>query len=461
MPGSQSEVASRSPAAWFAVLAILAAAGGASAQPRGQDDALGRARALFRAGVAEFEAGDMDAALRSFRESYDLRPHPETLYNVAGVNARLGRYRRAIAEYERYVAEVATPPAGRAAAVAAEIERLRALLARLRVEVVPDGAVVTVDGVETGPRAPDEAVLLDPGPHAVEARLAGYRGGRAEVDLAPRAVETVRLELAPLPASVVVDGLPPGARLELDGVVVVEEVVSPPSIEAAPGRHLLRAEAPGHEPAERSFEASPGAAFRIDLPLVPIVPARLRIAGGEQASVWVDGEPRGTIPWEGRLPPGDHTVAVEGPGLHRWEAPVLLRNGDRIDLEIRLGNLPSGPDAGWVWGMAGAAVAAGAVSLGLGLASLDARDEFDRIAAAIAAGDHTSDADLDRMQWNGRSTAADARNLALGCDIAWGVAAAAAVAAAILLILVDEGEEGPFAAFSSGPTTGGGVGWRW
>jgi hypothetical protein len=158
------------------VILLLGALCAAAAPAQPSDTASVRqARAMFLEGLDHFEAGDLDAALRSFRGSYELVRHPETLYNIAGVLSRLGRYREAIAEYDRYLAEGGDVPRDRRMAVAEELARLRGLLGLLELVVEPAGAAVSVDGAAAGTAPLDAPVAVDPDNDIVEPRLAGGR----------------------------------------------------------------------------------------------------------------------------------------------------------------------------------------------------------------------------------------------------------------------------------------------
>jgi hypothetical protein len=444
------------------VILLLGALCAAAAPAQPSDTASVRqARAMFLEGLDHFEAGDLDAALRSFRGSYELVRHPETLYNIAGVLSRLGRYREAIAEYDRYLAEGGDVPRDRRMAVAEELARLRGLLGLLELVVEPAGAAVSVDGAAAGTAPLDAPVAVDPGSHIVEARLAGYEDARTTLEVAAGGAARAELRLQPLPAILTIVNIVEGAAVEVDGTPVPAGDVAA-GVRVTPGRHLVSATADGFEPVERVIDAQPGANLRVELPLARLLPApRLRVVGSEGAVVFVDGERAGELPWEGEVAPGDRLVAVEGEGLHRWEGTVAARRGDVVEVQVRLGRVPSGPDPAWIWSVAGVAAAAGAAALGFGVAALDANATFDDVSGAIENHDYGSDEELFALQERGRSAAADARDWSLGCDVSWGIAAAGAAAALLLLLLHDGGEEGPTATFSAAGETGLGVGGVW
>ena len=62
------------------------------------------ARRHFDAGKLAFDAGRFEEALAEFDEAYALAPYPQLLYNRARCHAQLGHARRALDDYERYLA---------------------------------------------------------------------------------------------------------------------------------------------------------------------------------------------------------------------------------------------------------------------------------------------------------------------------------------------------------------------
>jgi hypothetical protein len=440
--------------------ALLAAGRPASAQEPERAD-VNWARDLFQRGVEQFEAGELDAALRSFRDSFAIVPHPETTYNIAGVLSRQGRYHEAIAEYERYIETSPHIREAKRRDVETEIARLRASLGSLVVVVEPAGADVAVDGVQVGTAPLQAPIELDPGTHAVEARLGGHEVARANVEVAPGGTAQAELRLEPLPAVLTIVNMAPGAAVEVDGTLVPSAEVEA-GVRVPAGRHVVRATAEGYEPAEREIVVGPGANVHVELPLARMLPApRLRIVGSDGALLFVDGLRVGALPWDGPVEPGERLLVVEGDGVHRWEGTVSARRGETLDVQVELGRLPSGPDPAWIWAMAGIAVAGGAGALGFGVAAMDANDKFDSTSAAIQNGSYESADELLALQSQGRSAAAEARDWALGCDVSWGMAAAGAAASLLLLLLYDSGEEGPTVTFSSAVETGLGAVWSW
>jgi tetratricopeptide (TPR) repeat protein len=84
-------------------LAILVPALPASAQHGGDDST---ARGLFQAGKSAFEAGEYDAALRYFEESFARSGRPQLKYNIGLAADRLRQDAKAVEAFRAYLREV-------------------------------------------------------------------------------------------------------------------------------------------------------------------------------------------------------------------------------------------------------------------------------------------------------------------------------------------------------------------
>ena len=147
--------------------------------------------------------------------------------------------------------------------------------------------------------------------------------------------------------------------------------------------------------------------------------------GPEGATILIDGVDHGRTPRPDPIPvdPGNHQVEVVMAGFQSYEASVTTAAGRSVDVEVDMerereaaSSLPVVPII--LWGAGGAALVAGAVLGG--------------IALAKANGAETSDG----------PDADDARGLALGADIAFGIGVLAAGAGLLIFLLSgdDEGE---------------------
>lgn len=125
-----------------------------------------------------------------------------------------------------------TPPE-----VAARDAGSQAVLVTVRLETVPPGATLAIDGEVIGESPRSEA--LEPGPHRVEATLAGYAPASRTVEVAEGA-EPVRFELVALaPEDAGSASAPPPETGAPDAGTTVAQAEPPPARPAVKGRGKL------------------------------------------------------------------------------------------------------------------------------------------------------------------------------------------------------------------------------
>jgi hypothetical protein len=115
---------------------------------------------------------------------------------------------------------------------------------RLLLSTPADGAEVSVDG---GPfvRAPFVA-QVQPGPHTVKVRAAGYEEEELGVQAVPNELVPRHVVLRPKPARLFVSGTS-GARVAVDGQLRATLPMTAP-LAIDPGAHFVTVNAAGHEP---------------------------------------------------------------------------------------------------------------------------------------------------------------------------------------------------------------------
>jgi tetratricopeptide (TPR) repeat protein len=139
-----------------------------------------------------FANGSYDAALAEFEAVYGAleghRLRHVVLLDVGQCHLRLGRFDMALRYYRRFLIEAPVDATERAT-VEADITRLEATLATVRVSANVPGAEVWVDNRRVG-SSPGE-LLLPAGSHLVELRASGHLPSRREVQVAGRARVTL------------------------------------------------------------------------------------------------------------------------------------------------------------------------------------------------------------------------------------------------------------------------------
>lgn len=195
---------------WSAVLVALLAAAPAQAEPDARKGrALDEAREHARQGAALYRESDFAAALVEFKRAYALAPNYRVLYNVGQTLAELQDYVAAQLAFERYLGEGgAKIPRQRRAAVEAEVVKLSARVASVRVQINVDDAEVLVDGAPVG-RSPLAGPLrLNAGVRTIAASKPPLVSATRSVELAGRDQATIVLELTPPAPPSLVSPLP-------------------------------------------------------------------------------------------------------------------------------------------------------------------------------------------------------------------------------------------------------------
>ena len=242
-------------------------------------------------------------------ESLRLEPTPLAWFNLALAYRGARRVVAAIDAFERYLAapEPAAPEV-RLTAIRGEVSGLLRSVARLRLSVTPAAAAVRVDGRDVA--ASDGEVRVDPGTHALSVEAAGFEPMRREVSLQAGATVVLELQLRAV-------GSPADAR--------------PAPTPRAPAEGRLAVE--------------------------PSTP---------NATVAVDGTPRGLAPIVLSLPVGEHRVELRAAEHRPWSGDVVVREGGTARLTPTLARLSGG--RGWVLPVAIAGGAAVVTAAALGIA---------------------------------------------------------------------------------------------
>lgn len=241
------------------LLLLLTALPGVAAA---QDDARAASRAHFERGVAHLAEQRFDDAVRELEAARSRYPTASIHFNLGLAYRGVGRARDAIASFERFLTAVGdTGDPARTEEVNRYLRSLRASLVRVRLDITPPDARVTIDG-EPVPRG-TTTVQLDPGAHVIVATAPGHREGRREITLEPGTSELAQLALERLATTgtLVLDVDPNDAAVRIDGR---PHGLGDQEIELEAGVHALLIEALGRT-ATRDFEIAAGQ--RLDLSL--------------------------------------------------------------------------------------------------------------------------------------------------------------------------------------------------
>src|SRR4051794_27320489 len=104
------------------------------------------AEAHFREGVLLFKDNDYAGALVELKRAQAIAPNYRALYNIGQTHYQLQHYAEAISAFEAYLAQGGSQiPAARRASLEADLQLLRARVAKIEITVNVDGAEVRVD----------------------------------------------------------------------------------------------------------------------------------------------------------------------------------------------------------------------------------------------------------------------------------------------------------------------------
>ena len=211
--------------------------------------------------------------------------------------------------------------------------RLEPGWADLEIASVPPGASVRIDGA-TRATAPATLEVLA-GRHVLELVHPGYKTWRQTLAIAPgQPVRLGEIVLAPADGELVLDSVPPGANVTVDGEYRGR---TPLTLALAPGSahrvHLIRE---GYRAFEDRIELASGASEARTVTLEPELATLILETTPASAELLVDGAPRGSATQTLELPTVAHELTVRAPGHATWQASVTPRKGVAKRIRIRL-----------------------------------------------------------------------------------------------------------------------------
>lgn len=139
-----------------------------------------RARELYTQGQQLFRQGDFTAAQRSFEDAYKAVPNPVVLLSIAECQVRNEDFAGGVASLRQYLSE--KPSAPDRPQVEAQIANLEAKPGFVSVESAPVGAMIWIDGENTGYITPNE-LSLRAGRHTIALSLSGYKQVQQPIDV--------------------------------------------------------------------------------------------------------------------------------------------------------------------------------------------------------------------------------------------------------------------------------------
>ena len=215
------------------------------------------ARRRFFAGAQLFEEANYEGALAEFEASYRVLPQPVVLFNIAQTQRSLFRYDEAVENFGQYLREGADRiPMPRQRQVRQTIAELERRIAAIRLNVVPAGATVLIDGRSVGQSPLPLAIRMSAGRRVIEVEADGYLPLREEIEVIGRTPRTIDVRLARrnTAGSLAVTAAPADAALRIDGLEVGH---APVRRQLPQGGHVIEAVLPGYEVYRTAIQLAP------------------------------------------------------------------------------------------------------------------------------------------------------------------------------------------------------------
>lgn len=285
------------------------------------------AQSHFDLGLSHFDREEWPAALVEFLKSREMFPSRGNTKNAAICLRKLGRFDEALTLFEALVRDFPDLSPTDRTLGNKEIGDLQASVGTVAIDGAPEGASVTIDGVDRG-KTPLKPIRLSAGTHQLRVSKEGSLPFEARIDLTGRQAAVVHARL---------DALTRVGRLRVSehsgqavDVIVDGSLAGKAPWEGAlaPGPHTvwLKGEGDVGTPPALATVKLDGVAT-LDLTAEPLgVALRIELKP-TTASVVLDDVPLGRGVWSGRVRPGSHKIEATAEGYGPFVRKVQLANG--------------------------------------------------------------------------------------------------------------------------------------
>jgi prefoldin subunit 5 len=225
-------------------LAVICLLTCALAGPALGDANMEEAKRHFSQGVALYNDGNFNAALAEFEAAYKIKQSPAVLYNIGLTHKSLFHYNEAIESLQQYLAADKKMPKERQKEVQQLVSEMRALLAEVTLNIIPDGAQVKLDDRTIG-QSPMKPYLIAAGNHTLEVLAEGYQPQKKEILVSAGQALTINLKLTAIPKSgkAHITASQPNSTVTVDSKLVG---VAPVDVELPLGGHQLEVRSKGY-----------------------------------------------------------------------------------------------------------------------------------------------------------------------------------------------------------------------
>lgn len=208
----------------------------------------------------------------------------------------------------------------------------------LKVETVPPGAAVVVDGAPSGV-TPARLAKLKSGVHTIELRLGGHYPESRRVEYEPGQSPAIRVELRPQMGKVRIQGLHPKDRVKLAGRTIEAGEGGIVELDAVNiGEFEVVVERAGHNDARAKGRVEADKTSEVSGLVFDLLPGSLVVESTPPgAVVHVDGRAFGKTPLSlPELPPGSKKLRLVHPERSDWEGEAQVKAGEKAEVKALL-----------------------------------------------------------------------------------------------------------------------------
>jgi hypothetical protein len=346
---------------------------------------------VFNVGLCYMQAGDAANAARYLRQYLEMEPGTP---DRTAIEDRLREIDATLAA-QPVQPEGVPPPVVVITRETADESRRR-MKAMLNVQTVPEGArvvVETADGTVVAEGSAPMTRAVSAGSYVLRIEHPDFETERTEVQIRAAGVYGYfyRLGQGEFLGFLRIVADQPGALVFVDSEEEGAARVTPWQDTVPVGEHSVWVKLPGFETAHQAVQVEMGAANDVTVRLERVSFGELEVLTNvDGAGISIDGGPvviaradpgfgSGAFGVRATVPAGPHTVTIEAEDMKEYAEEVIVGQGQRTRLLVRLNPSPSRVSAWVSFGVAAACIAAGGAFGGI---ALDIQDGVERDRSA-------------------------------------------------------------------------------
>ena len=197
----------------------------------------------------------------------------------------------------------------------------------------PSGADISMDNVSMG-KTPIFLHDTSLGPHRITVSTPGHLPRLINVNVADRAPQKIEINLTSDSARLMIETLPAGAAITLDGAIIGK---TPHDLSAiASGKHAIELTLPGHLPFKKEFTVKAGDQQSIKTTLKPL-PGKLTVLSSTPgARIYLDNQFKAEKSFTAEMPAGQYAIRVEARGFDQQTRTQTVAIGAESIVEFNL-----------------------------------------------------------------------------------------------------------------------------